>query len=303
MQSAITLEALAVLDAIDRRGSFAAAADSLNRVPSAISYTVQKLEQDLAVTLFVREGRKAVLTPAGRLLLEQGRQLLQAADDLAEATRQRHSGWESSLNIAVEAALGVDHVYPLLAEFFAIKPDIEINLFEEVLGGGWEALQDKRADLAIGLPPSAVADDRLQSCVYGDLPWVFAVAGGHPLALLGRPLTTRDIEPYRAVVARDSARHSPSASYRLFSRQPVLRVPSVRDKLAAQKAGLGVGFLPLYWIQPELASGELVALAVEGVENNTPLLMAWRRGQQGRALRWFIETLRQRPLQPPATTS
>lgn len=44
MKYPITLDALEVLDAIDRKGSFAAAANELFRVPSAISYTVQKLE-------------------------------------------------------------------------------------------------------------------------------------------------------------------------------------------------------------------------------------------------------------------
>ncbi len=69
MKYPITLDALEVLDAIDRKGSFAAAANELFRVPSAISYTVQKLEQDLDVVLFRKEGRKAVLTEAGKVLL------------------------------------------------------------------------------------------------------------------------------------------------------------------------------------------------------------------------------------------
>ncbi len=40
----LSLDALLVLDAIERKGSFAAAAHELHRVPSAITYTVQKLE-------------------------------------------------------------------------------------------------------------------------------------------------------------------------------------------------------------------------------------------------------------------
>lgn len=51
-ERALTLEALRVMDAIDRRGSFAAAADELGRVPSALSYTMQKLEEELDVVLF-----------------------------------------------------------------------------------------------------------------------------------------------------------------------------------------------------------------------------------------------------------
>ncbi len=48
----ITVEALLVLDAIESRGSYAAAAEQLNKVPSALSYIVQKLEEQLNVTIF-----------------------------------------------------------------------------------------------------------------------------------------------------------------------------------------------------------------------------------------------------------
>ena len=55
MSLPISLEALRVLDAIDRRGSFAGAADDLNKVTSAVSYTIQKLEQDMDMLLFDRK--------------------------------------------------------------------------------------------------------------------------------------------------------------------------------------------------------------------------------------------------------
>ena len=72
----ISLDSLEVLDAIDRKGSFAAAAESLFRVPSAITYTVRKLEEDLGVALFNRSGHRAELTEAGIELLREGRLLL-----------------------------------------------------------------------------------------------------------------------------------------------------------------------------------------------------------------------------------
>lgn len=51
MHSPITLEALHILDAIDRRGSFAAAANEMDRAPSSLSYQIQKLEQDLDIMI------------------------------------------------------------------------------------------------------------------------------------------------------------------------------------------------------------------------------------------------------------
>jgi DNA-binding transcriptional LysR family regulator len=65
MSLRLSLEAIEVLDAIARKGSFAAAAESLFRVPSAVTYTVRKLEDDLGVSLFNRTGHRAELTEAG----------------------------------------------------------------------------------------------------------------------------------------------------------------------------------------------------------------------------------------------
>jgi DNA-binding transcriptional LysR family regulator len=72
----LSIDALQVLDAIERKGSFAAAAHELHRVPSAITYTVQKLEEDLDALLFDRRGHRAKLTAAGRELLTEGRHIL-----------------------------------------------------------------------------------------------------------------------------------------------------------------------------------------------------------------------------------
>ena len=97
MKHLISLEALEVIDAIARKGSFAAAANELYKVPSAISYSVQKLEQDLDIVLFKKVGRKAVLTDAGKVLLEQGREILAATERLAITAKKTHKGYEPVL--------------------------------------------------------------------------------------------------------------------------------------------------------------------------------------------------------------
>ena len=56
----LSLESLEVLDAIERKGSFAAAAHEMGKVPSALTYVVRKLEEDLDVLLFDQIGRAHV---------------------------------------------------------------------------------------------------------------------------------------------------------------------------------------------------------------------------------------------------
>ena len=118
----ITLDALQTLDAIERRHSFAAAAEELHRVPSAVSYTINKLEEDLGVELFDRSRRKAELTAIGRLVLEQGRHILKASQELAAQARQAADGWEVVLRICIESVLRSGAIYALIEDFHRIQP-------------------------------------------------------------------------------------------------------------------------------------------------------------------------------------
>ncbi|MCD8670489.1 DNA-binding transcriptional regulator YhaJ, partial [Klebsiella pneumoniae] len=113
-ERALTLEALRVMDAIDRRGSFAAAADELGRVPSALSYTMQKLEEELDVVLFDRSGHRTKFTNVGRMLLERGRVLLEAADKLTTDAEALSRGWETHLTIVTEALVPTPDLFPLI---------------------------------------------------------------------------------------------------------------------------------------------------------------------------------------------
>ena len=285
----LNLDALEVLDAIDRQGSFAAAAAALYRVPSAVTYTVQKLEEDLGLPVFRREGRRSVMTPAGRLLLEQGREILEAADRVVENARQVHAGWESRLSIALDSVLDTGEPLNLLSRFYDIQADTEIEIFEEVLGGSWEAVLEGRADLAVGASEAPPTAPDLMMTPWRELEWVFAVASGHPLASAEAPLGEADITVHRAVVVRDSSRSLPPLTRRVFDRQPVLRVANLQQKIAAQVAGLGVGYLPADRVAGLLESGVLVAPPLAAPIPPVQLYLVWRRGNRGRALRWFIE--------------
>src|SRR5258706_4438799 len=156
----LSLDALQVLDAIDRKGSFAAAADELHRVPSAITYSVRQLEEGLGVEVFDRRGHRAVLTEAGRELLNEGRHLLRSAADLECRVRQVAKGWEVELRIAIDALVGFDKLYGLVEEFYAQKSGTRLRFSHEVLAGAWDALASGRADLALatGDPPTGGGD-------------------------------------------------------------------------------------------------------------------------------------------------
>ena len=287
----LTLDALQVLDEIDRKGSFASAAEALFRVPSAITYSMQKLEQDLAVQLFDRTGHKAVLTPAGQALLQEGRHLLRAAQLLESRVLRVATGYETELTIAVSDVIGVERLFPLLEDFYREPCGTEVKLISEVYGGSWDALLAGRADLSIGAPGEGPPGGGYSVRPMGLLEFAFVIAPNHPLVALREPLSSQAILQYRAISAADSSRHLAPRTSGLLTGQEVLSVPDMRAKLAAHIAGLGVGFLPVSWAHAAVQAGQLVIKQVAEPKPAIPLHLAWRTDHAGRALAWFVERL------------
>ena len=287
----LSLEALQVLDAIDRRGSFAAAATELHRVPSAITYSVRQLEEGLGIELFDRAGHRAVLTEAGRELLAEGRRLLLAAADLECRVQQVVRGWESELRIAVDTLIGLEKLFRTVGEFYAESRGTRLRISQEVLGGVWDALASGRADLGIGASGDAPAGRNFTSRRLGRAEMRFVAAPFHPLCSEPQPLSVAAMREHRAVSIADTSRLLPPRTVGLISGQDVLTVPSLEAKTAALVAGLGVGFVPRWIAEREAAAGTLRILSIAGSAPSSELQVAWRPGQEGKALKWFAQRL------------
>ena len=294
LKRGVTLEALEVLDSIDKQGSFASAAQSLFKVPSALTYTIKKLEEDLGVQLFQKDGRQSVLTPAGKVLLEQGRELLAAADRLQDLVQRVDSGWESRLNIAVDTVLPMSCFYNMVLDFYNYKPDIEINFFEVVLAGAWEVVLDGEVDMVIGAADPQQLSKSLLHFPIGQVEWILAVAPHHELVSLSKKqiISRDDLADYRAVVVRDSSKHTAPLSRRIFTDLPVFSVPTIEEKIEAQKQGVGIGFLPRFRIQPLLENGTLVEIPIEGKMETHQMFVGCKKQHKGRAMHWFLEQIR-----------
>ncbi|NQD38656.1 LysR family transcriptional regulator [Permianibacter sp. IMCC34836] len=288
----LTLDALLVLDAIDRKGSFAAAADEMNRVPSAVTYVVRKLEEDLDVLLFDRSGHRAKLTVAGRELLDQGRQLLTAAGDLECRVKRVATGWETELRIAYDTVVPIESLYPLLARFYAEGHATRIRLQEEVLGGAWEAMKFGRADLVVGASGGVPSSADYKAIPIGEIDMVFAVAPSHPLAKVAEPIALSELQHHRVVAVADSSRNLPPRSFGILDGQDTLTVPTMQAKIAAQIAGLGVGNVFRHQAQCHLNSGALIERTVERPKPVAPLYLLTPKRSDGKALQWWVEALR-----------
>jgi len=288
----LTPETLLMVDAIARHGSFARAARELDKVPSAITYAVRRLEDDLDVLLFDRSGHRAVLTPAGAELLREGRLLLHSLDELANRVRRVATGWEPELRIAVSAVLPWAPLYDVIADFHALASHTRLRFSIEVLSGNWDALASARADLVIGADGPSAPSGGFQARPLGRMGFAFCVAPHHPLAQAAQPLAASDIAAHCAVAVADTTHHLAPLTRGLLASQQMLVMPDMQAKIEAQARGLGCGYVPRPLARPYLERGVLVELATgDGVPLEEQLVYAWRPPVQGEALKWWLGRL------------
>lgn len=287
----LSLDALLALDAIDREGSFAAASERLNKVPSALTYTMRKLEEDLDVLVFDRRGRKAELTPAGKDLLAQGRVLLKAASDLECRVKRIATGWETELSIAVDGVLPMSSLWPLLTQFYAEGHITRMTLCHEVLGGSWEAMRMRRADIVVGAPGDHNPIESIKSHLLGEIDMLLCMSPQHPLAHASEPLSPELIAQFRIVAVADSSRNLPPRTVGIMDGQDVLRVPDLATKISAMEHGLGIGNLPRHLVQACLQQGRLVTKSVHKAARAAPMYLLHAKRLEGKAAQWWVNAL------------
>lgn len=288
----LTLEALRVVECIDRLGSFAAAAEELNRVRSALTYTIKKLESDLDVAIFDRSDYRVKLTPAGKTILAKGIHILNLSQDLENKIQQNKTGIETEFTVAYDELIPFQKLLPIIKEFCEHFPEVKLKVSTERLGGCWEALTTDRAQIAIGLTNPGPDSIQCQYKSLGMMEFVFVVTPGHPLALKEKPLSEEDICQYRSIAASQTTSDKSHIRYTgMYSNQPTLTVDSFQNKLEAHIQGVGIGYLPYQWAKTYIDSGQLIAKKANSIKPKTHLSLAWRSEKKGRCLKWWIENV------------
>ncbi|MEL3923605.1 LysR substrate-binding domain-containing protein [Aeromonas enteropelogenes] len=293
----ITADAIKVVIVIARCGSFAAASQELHKVPSALSYTLHKLEDALGVSLFERQGKQLVLTEVGYHFIKRGELILGELGSLEDSTRLIAMGVEPAIRLSFNNILSLAPLTPLLRECEALFPQTEIQLAIDVHDGVWDALLAKRADIAVGAPNQVIANSEIGAEPMGMVEWVFAVSPRHPVAQLPQPLTERTLRRYPAICIRDTSVQLKPKEAWLLRGQKALQVPDFHSKLALQAEGIGIGFVPRHFGQPLIDDGRLQVMTVEAPKQSTPLFLAWQRQHTRPCFSWWLRQLRDPVLQ------
>ena len=131
----ISLDQWRSLNAVVETGGFAQAADELNRSQSSISYHIARLQELLGIEVFRIVGRKAELTDHGEVLYRRSSQLLRDAERLEQLAHTLEQGWESEINMVVDAAFPSDLLMQALKRFEPESKGTRVQLTEVVLSG------------------------------------------------------------------------------------------------------------------------------------------------------------------------
>lgn len=283
----------AFIAAIDR-GSFSAAARSLNRVPSAVSMAIANLEAELGLQLFDRSGREPKPTVHALSLLPQARLLAEQRDRLNIHALSLTQGLEPALTIALvpeliaaaswSAALhALSLEYPLLEVEVLTAPQADaLGMLES--GRAHLALVFERYGLAAHEAFQEVAEEKLVAVVSPRHPMLGRVVGG----------SVRDAdllcERQIVVAGRDSA----EVDKRIAVSRLQWKTDSPAAALSLVAAGAGWAWLPSAFVRSHLADGALVEIPTENLTNVLRFFVdiVWTTERPlGLAARRFIELL------------
>lgn len=292
----ISLDALTVLDEIDNAGSFSGAAKALHRVPTSITYAVRKLEDELNIEIFDRSGYRAELTEAGKELLREGRNILRAAQELEDRSRQIANGWEPEVRIVLDEMLPTHGLTELLAEFDNIGGHTGVTIGREAHGGTLDALIWGRADIVIGALGSSSPGNNLGNnfsiLPIGELKLQLTAALGHPLCGEIGKLSNESLRHHRAISITDTARQLTSRPAGILAGQDNLGVASLSDLISSVQRGLGVGYIPADLAERLQRDDRLSLLQTKEEAPSIPMHIAWNADVKGKATRWFLRRLK-----------
>lgn len=259
-------ESMSLLVAVIDAGSFSSAARKLGVPLPTISRKVADLEAHLKARLLHRTTRKLSLTDAGVAYVDACRRILEQVGEAERAAAGEHASPRGELVITAPVNFGRLHVVPVVAEFLAEYPEININL---VLTDRVVHLMDEHADVAVRigeLPDSTLVATRVGT--------VRRVVCGSPAYLKahGAPAAPRDLAAHQCVTfeVMASMRAWVFGTGRREIAVPVqsrLTVNTAEAAIAAATLGVGLIRVLSYQVNDAVRSGRLV-IVLEAFESS-----------------------------------
>jgi LysR family transcriptional regulator, regulator for metE and metH len=252
---------LVIVREVEKRGSLTAAAEVLCLTQSALSHSIKKLEAQLGMEIWRREGRQLRLTQTGQYLLSVASQVLPQLDLAEERLRELAQGGRGTLRIGMECHPCYRWLLNVVSPFLAGFPKVEVDVKQKVQFGGLDALLGYEIDLLV--TPDPVFKPELRFEPVFDYEQVLAVRRDHPLAkvthvepeqlrnevLITYPVSTDRLDVYTQFLLPAGA--APAG-------QKTVENTDIMMQLVASRRG--VAALPRWLVQEYSSTLDIVAL-------------------------------------------
>lgn len=296
MKEQIGFESLTGLIAFARAGSlgsYTAAARALSVSPSAVSKSIQRLEQHLGLALFTRTTRSLALTPEGRDLHERVLRLLQDAQEIEQAAKRARAEPSGTVRVAASLPVGLHMLAPLLAQFRQCQPEVHIDLR---LSDERVNVFDEGIDVALrigDLPDSRLLSRRLSPyrlCCY---------ASPDYLHQHGAPRHPDELVNHETVNLRyKSSGQLFRWPFSVGDREVELLLPAAivvdasEGVLTTVAAGAGIGMAASFMAASWVERGALVPVLAEFAVEKHNLTVLWPESRRANpAVRAFLDLL------------
>ena len=266
------LSDLRIFTTVVREGGVTRAAEKLNRVQSNVTTRIRQLEQDLGVDLFLREGKRLHLAPAGLLLLGYADRLLTLADEARMSIRDPRPRGLFRLG-AMESTAAV-HLPGHINQYSRLHPDVtlELRIGNPVVLSA--AILAGELDAALVSEP--IADAPFEKVpAFEEEPVIVSAAGHPPVGKKGCfPATMIAFEhgcPYRKRLENWYARHGEMP-------ERTVELGSYHAMLGCVVAGMGIALLPRSVLTTFPESKRLAVHRLPPGENRSSTVLIWRKG-------------------------
>jgi DNA-binding transcriptional LysR family regulator len=281
--------------AVAEEGNFTRAAERVCRTQPAVSQSIKKLEEEVGAPLFSRDVHEVVLTEAGKTLAEYARRMVRLRDEAMRRLGELRNLDFGSLSIAAHESAAVYLLPGPLRRYFDRFPQIKVGIYRSRLDEIPRQVMDREVD--IGFVKEAPAFHELRSALVHRDEMILIASPRHPLA-------RRDDVRVRDLGSESFVLHHLCSS----TEQKILRLfeaHGTRCRIAAElwsfeniknfvRQDVGLAIVPRVCVTPELASGGLVEVPVEGLDIPRQTFMVFRDpGSLSPPAQQFIDVIRQ----------
>ncbi len=280
------LSDLKVFRTVVEAGGVLRAADRLHRVPSNVTTRIRKLEADLGVSLFIREGRRLKISPTGRLLLGYAEKLLNLADEAREALHDDQPRGTLRLG-SIESAAATRLPQPL-SLFIERYPTVAVELHTAWPADLVAQVLDGQLDAAVVLEP--VDDDRLETAPAFEEELVIVAAAHHPKIASPGDVTRRSLLAFHTGCAFRQRLEEWFAE----GAMPVERLvelTSYHAILGCAVAGMGIALVPRAVVDSYAERARLSVHPMSRKFRSTRTVLVWRKGSLSAKVRALATVL------------